>query len=200
MSDDMLDRAYLNATKASIKNVKFVKSAITSTSLEAESADCIISNCVINLLSPDDKKICFGEIFRLLKPGGRLAISDTLAKKKFPEDLQRDMGLYVGCISGANLVSEYEAWLKDVGFEGKIMCTFKPLQHEAVTDTPGTDIMIVDKKIDLNIYKERNGKAPAASCCVPSAKIDMEAEAITCCAPSSSCCSTEPKKIGRAHV
>lgn len=117
MSDDMLARARLNAVKASVINVKFVKSEITSIPLESESADCIISNCVINLLSPDQKKICFGEIFRLLRLGGRVAISDTLAKKPFPADLQRDMGLYVGCISGASLVADYENWLKEVGFE-----------------------------------------------------------------------------------
>ena len=122
MSDDMLARAHLNATKASITNVKFVKSPITSIPLESGSVDCVISNCVINLLSHGDKKVCFGEVYRLLKPGGRLAVSDTLAKKPFPEQLQRDMGLYVGCISGASLVGEYEAWLKDVGFEGMFDC------------------------------------------------------------------------------
>jgi arsenite methyltransferase len=120
MSTDMLDRARLNATKASITNVKFVQSPITSIPLESDSTDCIISNCVINLLPHDDKKVCFSEIYRLLKPGGRLAVSDVLAKKAFPEDLRKNMGLYVGCISGASLVEEYETWLKEVGFEGRV--------------------------------------------------------------------------------
>ena len=121
MSDDMLARARQSATKGSISNVKFVKSPITAISLESNSADCIISNCVINLLPHDDKKVCFREIFRLLRHGGRLAVSDLLAKKPIPEELQRDMGLYVGCISGASLVSEYEAWLREVGFEGMFL-------------------------------------------------------------------------------
>lgn len=118
----MLDRARLNATKASITNVKFIQSPITSIPLESDLADCIISNCVINLLSHEDKKVCFAQIYRLLKPGGRLAVSDVLAKKPLPEDLRRNMGLYVGCISGASLVGEYETWLKEVGFEGKLNC------------------------------------------------------------------------------
>jgi arsenite methyltransferase len=118
MSQDMLSRAEKNASKASITNVKFVLSPITKIPLESESANCIISNCVINLLQQDEKPVCFGEVYRLLKPGGRLAVSDILAKKAFTEELKRDMGLYVGCISGASLVSEYEGWLKEAGFEG----------------------------------------------------------------------------------
>lgn len=118
MSEDMLALANKNAAKASITNVKFVLAPITKIPLEDASADCIISNCVINLLAPSEKPVCFAEIYRLLKPGGRLAISDILAKKVFPEQLQKDMGLYVGCISGASLVAEYEGRLRDVGFEG----------------------------------------------------------------------------------
>jgi ubiquinone/menaquinone biosynthesis C-methylase UbiE len=118
MSQDMLSRAEKNASKASITNVKFVFAPITIIPLESESADCIISNCVINLLAHDEKTMCFREVYRLLKPGGRLAVSDILAKKEFTQELKRDMGLYVGCISGASLVGEYEGWLKEVGFEG----------------------------------------------------------------------------------
>jgi arsenite methyltransferase len=66
--------------------------------------------------------VCFGEIYRILNPGGSLAVSDTLAKKPFPVELQRNMGLYVGCISGASLVCEYETWLEDSGFEGMFVC------------------------------------------------------------------------------
>lgn len=114
----MLARARLNATKSNISNVSFVESPITSINLPSNSADCIISNCVINLVPSQDKHLVFEEIFRLLKPSGRVAVSDILAKKALPPDLQKDMALYVGCISGATLVGEYEKWLKDAGFQG----------------------------------------------------------------------------------
>jgi arsenite methyltransferase len=114
----MLARARLNASKSDITNVSFVESPITDINLPSGSADCIISNCVINLVPATDKHLVFEEIFRLLKPGGRVAVSDILAKRDFPPDLQRDMALYVGCISGASLVIDYEKWLKEAGFNG----------------------------------------------------------------------------------
>lgn len=92
----------------------------------------MISNCVINLLTQEENPICFAETYRLLKPGGRLAVSDILAKKPFPEELQRDMGLYVGCISGASLVEEYEGWLRKAGFDGTFFSS--DTRPEEVTD------------------------------------------------------------------
>jgi len=118
----MLARAWLNATKSNITNVSFVESPITSINLPSNSADCIISNCVINLVPAQDKHLVFEEIFRLLKPGGRVAVSDILGKKEFPPDLQKDIALYVGCISGASLVGQYQNWLKEAGFQG--MCRY----------------------------------------------------------------------------
>jgi len=120
----MLARARLNAAKANITNVLFVESPITSIGLPSSSTDCITSNCVINLVPGEDKHLVFEEIFRLLKPGGRVAVSDILARKEFPQDLQRDLALYVGCISGASLVVEYEKWLKDAGFKGMFYPAF----------------------------------------------------------------------------
>lgn len=115
----MLERAQKNTEKMSIKNVKFVHAPITDIPLDPESVDCAISNCVINLLPQTEKLVCFREVFRLLKPGGRLTVSDILAKKPFPKELQEDIALYVGCISGASLVSEYKEWLNEAGFHGK---------------------------------------------------------------------------------
>lgn len=115
----MIERAHKNAKMTSMTNVKFVHAAITEIPLDSESVDCAISNCVINLLSQTDKSICFCEVYRLLKPGGRLAVSDILANKAFPKELQEDIALYVGCISGASLVSEYKEWLNEAGFQGK---------------------------------------------------------------------------------
>lgn len=118
----MLARASEIKAKLDKTNVEFVKSSITDISiLESGIADCIISNCVINLVPAAEKHLVFKEIFRLLKPGGRLAVSDILAKKPMPEKIRSDIALYVGCISGASTVSEYEEFLKDAGLEGK--CT-----------------------------------------------------------------------------
>ncbi|CZR59545.1 related to arsenic methyltransferase Cyt19 [Phialocephala subalpina] len=174
MSQDMLDRAKRNAEKAAITNVKFVLAPITKIPLESESANCIISNCVINLLAQEDKLVCLKEVFRILRPGGRLAVSDILAKKVLPEELQRDTRLYVGCISGASLVSEYEKWLKEAG---------------GLKLTMVSEILIVDKKSDLNIYKERGQEESSSSCCETSTSKHKE-QASSCCAPATSCCSS----------
>ena len=114
----MLSRARLNASKTNTTNVKFVESVITKIDLPSNTSDCVISNCVINLVPKGDKYLVFEEIYRVLKPGGRLAVSDILGRKPFPPNLEKDMSLYVGCISGASLVEEYEKYLKDAGFEG----------------------------------------------------------------------------------
>ncbi|KAI9801112.1 MAG: hypothetical protein M1833_002980 [Piccolia ochrophora] len=133
MNEDMLKRAHANAQKTKISNVEFVESPINAIALPSACADCIISNCVINLVPEDDKPAVFREIFRLLRPGGRVAVSDILAKKELPGALKNDMALYVGCISGASQVHQYEQYLKDAGFE---------------------DTVIVNKESDLNVYKE----------------------------------------------
>jgi arsenite methyltransferase len=114
----MLTRARLNAAKSSITNVEFHQSRINSLPLPAESVDCVISNCVINLVPESDKPSVFSEIFRVLKSGGRVAISDILEKKPMGQAMRQDMGLLVGCISGASAVGEYEAWLRKAGFQG----------------------------------------------------------------------------------
>lgn len=114
----MLSRARLNASKSGITNVQFVFSPITSMALPSASADVIISNCVINLVPAPEKHLVFAEMFRVLKPGGRVAVSDVLAKKELTDAMRSDVALWVGCVSGASMVAEYEAWLKKAGFEG----------------------------------------------------------------------------------
>lgn len=116
--EDMLARA--NKIKSSINaaNVSFVESAITAIDVQSGIADCIISNCVINLVPEADKHLAFKEMFRLLRPGGRVAISDILAKKPLPEKLRSDISMYVGCIAGASLAVDYERWLEHAGFTG----------------------------------------------------------------------------------
>lgn len=123
----MLELAAKNLAKSALTNVSFVKAPITATTLPSGEADCIISNCVINLVPGADKALVFSEIWRLLKPGGRVAVSDILARKELSPELKGHLGLYVGCISGASLVGEYEAWLRGVGFQGEFHSVFVPI-------------------------------------------------------------------------
>lgn len=142
MNKDMLAKARKNLEESKKTNVEFIEAKITQTPLESGSVDCIISNCVVNLVPEDEKQLVFNEMARMLKPGGRVALSDILARKPLSESIRRDMGLYVGCIAGASQISGYEEYLAKAGF---------------------TDVLITDTKSDLNVYFEPSG----SSCCGP---------------------------------
>lgn len=114
----MIDLAKRNADAAGLSNTRFIEASITSIPLPDASVDCIISNCVINLIPAKDKPTVFREIARLLKPGGRVAISDILARKELPPKIINDIALHVGCIAGASQVAEYQEWLERAGFKG----------------------------------------------------------------------------------
>ena len=116
----MIEKANANEAKTNTENVRFVESAITSIPLADGIADCIISNCVINLVPEAEKQLAFNEMYRLLIPGGRVAISDILARKALTPLIRKNMALYVGCIAGASQVSDYEAYLESAGFQGKL--------------------------------------------------------------------------------
>ena len=105
MTDDMLALAKENAAKRGTSNVEFRKGFIETLPVDSDSVDYVISNCVINL-SPD-KPAVFREIARVLKPGGHFAVSDIVLLKALPDDLVRDISAYVGCISGASLLTDY---------------------------------------------------------------------------------------------
>ncbi len=105
MTDDMLALARENAAKRGATNIEFRKGLIEDLPVESATVDYVISNCVINL-SPD-KPAVFREIARVLKPGGRFAVSDIVLLQPLPEELVRDISAYVGCISGASLLTEY---------------------------------------------------------------------------------------------
>ena len=115
----MLERARKNEERCSAHNTSFVESPITKIDLPSSAADCVISNCVINLVPEAEKQLVFNEMFRLLKSGGRVAVSDILLKKQLREDMKQDIGLYVGCISGASEVTAYEKYLREAGFNGQ---------------------------------------------------------------------------------
>jgi len=113
MTDDMLARARENAAKLGATNVEFRKGFIEKLPVEDASVDYVISNCVINL-SPD-KPAVFREIARVLKPGGRLAVSDIVLLKELPEELAKDVAAYTGCISGASQMGDYIRYALEAG-------------------------------------------------------------------------------------
>ncbi len=119
LNQDMLAKARKLKETSGKTNVDFVESRITQVALESGVADCIISNCVVNLVPEPEKQLVFNEMYRLLKPGGRIAISDILARKPLSESIRRNMSLYVGCIAGASQVANYEEYLSNAGFSGK---------------------------------------------------------------------------------
>lgn len=114
MTDDMLALARRNAAEAGIPNIEFLKGQIESIPLPDESVDVVISNCVINLSG--DKRTVLAEAFRVLKPGGRFAVSDVVVRGEVPEAVRRNMELWVGCVAGALEETEFTRLLTEVGF------------------------------------------------------------------------------------
>jgi SAM-dependent methyltransferase len=115
MTDEMLELARENQRKAGVENVEFLKGEIEAIPLESKLVDVIISNCVINL-SPDKDRV-LREAFRVLKPGGRLAISDVVVRGSVPCDIRRSVELWIGCVAGALEETEYRDKLMSAGFE-----------------------------------------------------------------------------------
>lgn len=115
MTPDMLSKARSNAAKGRFDNVEFRLGEIEYLPIADATADVIISNCVINL-SPDKPQV-FREAFRVLKPGGRLAISDVVATVELPEEMRRDEQLIAGCMGNASLIEELQQMISEAGFE-----------------------------------------------------------------------------------
>ncbi len=145
MTTEMLELARRNAAKGRngkpITNVEFHQATIDRLPLPAGSVDCVISNCVINLAP--SKPAVFREIVRVLKPGGRLAVSDIALKKPLPAEIGQDLMAYVGCIAGAILMEEYRRQLSEAGFAA---------------------VEVIDTKADLNAYAKLENQA---GCCSP---------------------------------
>jgi ubiquinone/menaquinone biosynthesis C-methylase UbiE len=116
MTDEMLALARENQRKAGVDNVEFLKGEIEHIPLADDTADVIISNCVINLSA--DKDAVLAEAFRVLKPGGRVAVSDVVVRGEVPAAIRRSMELWIGCVAGALEESDYRASLARAGFEG----------------------------------------------------------------------------------
>jgi len=166
-----LERARKNAEKAGATNAEFLKGRIESLPLPDASTDCIISNCVINLAP--DKRAVFREMARVLKPGGRVAVSDIALKKPLPPELGEDLLAYVGCISGAIPIEEYREGLLEAGF---------------------AHVEIIDSGADLNAYAKIEDQV---GCCGGEMASGLPVvEAATCCTPTrpvpegEECCTT----------
>lgn len=141
MTPEMLDLARRNPEKAGLTNVEFHRATIDRLPLPDASVDCVISNCVINLAP--DKPAVFREIARVLKPGGRLAVSDIALKRELPPELGDDLMAYVGCIAGAIPIDDYRRGLIEAGF---------------------AHVEVIDSGADLNAYAKVENQA---ACCPP---------------------------------
>jgi arsenite methyltransferase len=173
MTDEMLALARENQRKAGATNVEFLKGAIEAIPLPDNSVDVIISNCVINLSS--DKDAVLREAFRVLKPGGRFAVSDVVVRGEVPAEVRRSMELWVGCIAGALEEAEYAAKLKTAGF-GNI--EIEPWRTYAIEDARA---FLMDSGVDVDrIAPQVEGRF--ASAFVRARKPDAQG----CCAPT--CC------------
>jgi ubiquinone/menaquinone biosynthesis C-methylase UbiE len=115
MTEEMLALARRNAAEAGVANAVFLRGVIEDVPLPAESVDVVISNCVVNLST--DKPAVFTELARVVRPGGRLGISDVVAEDRLSPAERAERGSYVGCIAGALAKGEYEAALEAAGFE-----------------------------------------------------------------------------------
>jgi SAM-dependent methyltransferase len=143
MTDEMLALARENQRKAGVENVEFLKGQIENIPMPDNSVDVIISNCVINLSGDKDRVL--SEAFRVLKPGGRLAVSDVVTRGEVPELIRRDMLLWVGCIAGALRDTEYVAKLAKVGFEA---ISIEPTR---VYDIGDARAFLTGKGVDVDI-------------------------------------------------
>ena len=168
MTPAMIERARANATAGGYTNVEFYQSTIDRIPLTDASVDCVISNCVLNLAP--DKPAVFREIARVLKPGGRLAVSDIALKRELPEAVAKSVAAYVGCIAGAILIDDYRNGLLAAGFE---------------------HVEIVDSGADLNAYAKLEGET---SCCSSRAEPSNPLRVL-----EQSCCSSASPEPSSLH-
>lgn len=147
MTPEMLELARRNAQQSGVTNVEFHQATIDELPLADASVDCVVSNCVLNLAP--DKPAVFREIARVLKPGGRLAVSDIVLKRPLPAEIGDDLMAYIGCIAGAITVDEYRSGLRAAGFDV---------------------IEIVDSGADLNAYAKVENQS---GCCSPATHSDL---------------------------
>jgi len=170
MTDEMLALARENQRKAGATNVEFLKGEIENIPLPDSSVDVIISNCVINLSADKDRVL--REAFRVLKPGGRLAVSDVVTRGEVPEQVRQSMLLWVGCIAGALEETSYRTKLSAAGFQG---IDIEPTRVYNINDArsfladQGVDADAIAPQVDGKFMSAfiRATKPLAAACCAP---------------------------------
>ncbi len=176
MTDEMLALARRNQAEAGVTNVEFLKGQIEQIPLPDASVDVIISNCVVNLSG--DKAQVIREAFRVLKPGGRFAVSDVVVQGELPADLKRSMELWVGCVAGALEDAEFVRLLTDAGFEApsvEMTRTYDVEDARAFLANAGVDVeraaREVAGRVGAAFVRARKPAAQPSACCGP-----------TCCA------------------
>jgi SAM-dependent methyltransferase len=165
MTDEMLALARENQRKASVTNVEFLKGEIEAIPLPDNAVDVIISNCVINLSADKDRVLA--EAFRVLKPGGRFAVSDVVVRGEVPADLRRSVELWIGCVAGALEESDYRAKLTKAGFESVEMEPTRVYRTEDAReflDREGIDASVIAPVVDGKFMSAFiRARKPAAS-------------------------------------
>jgi SAM-dependent methyltransferase len=168
MTDEMLALARENQRKAGVENVEFLKGEIEKIPLPDSSVDVIISNCVINLSGDKDRVL--REAFRVLKPGGRFAVSDVVTRGEVPEDVRQNMLLWVGCIAGALQDYQYVAKLAKAGFDG---IDIEPTRIYDIEDArtflsgQGVDVDAIALQVQGKFMSAFIRATKPASCCAP---------------------------------
>jgi SAM-dependent methyltransferase len=196
MTPDMVHKARANGRKLGAENVDFRLGEIENLPVPDGDVDVILSNCVINL-SPD-KPAVFREAFRVLRPGGRLAISDVVATAAIPAELERELVALTGCVSGAARASELEAMLRDAGFE-EVRVDVREESRVFIRDwLPGSGAENYVASASIEAIKpggapraEKAGAAKAGAGHQPGVERSRAAPSRSCCAPA--CCAEEPK-------
>ncbi len=172
MTDEMLALARENQKRAGIDNVEFLKGAIEDIPLPDNSVDVIISNCVINLSGDKDRVLA--EAFRVLKPGGRFAVSDVVVRGDVPADIRKSMELWVGCIAGALEENEYRGKLARAGFASidiEPTRVYKAEEAREFLEAAGLDPNTAGPQIDgkfISAFVRAAKPASGAACCAPS--------------------------------
>lgn len=171
MTDDMLELAKRNAAEAGVTNVEFLRGRIEEIPLPSNSVDVIISNCVINLSG--DKRRVLAEAFRVLKPGGRFAVSDVVVRGAVPADVRRSMELWVGCVAGALEEQEFRTLLAENGFTDidiEPTRLYRSEDAQVFLTEAGIDVQANLAEIDgkfMAAFVRATKPAPAKSCCGP---------------------------------